>query len=137
MKSVTKVSLAGLKQTADDAIALYNNEFVAGDEPHYPQWAKDLLDLIDAYQSLQHAQSLDGLPVFCYVKEVHPGWPEFNKIDEFSHGRKGGEPLVKLSDVRALFSSRPTPGEIHGQAQGKRPNPAHGAPKPLNHHPFG
>jgi hypothetical protein len=45
------------------------------------------------------------LPIFCYAKQVHPGWPEFNKQDEFSDGEGDGEALVKLSDVQACIAS--------------------------------
>lgn len=53
----------------------------------------------------QSAEKVE-LPIFCYAKQVHSGWPEFNKEDEFSDGEGGGEPLVKLSD--AIAASRRT-----------------------------
>lgn len=53
MKVVSKSSLVGLKKIADDAIATYSAETAAGGEPEYPQWAKDLLNLIDAHHSLR------------------------------------------------------------------------------------
>jgi uncharacterized Zn finger protein (UPF0148 family) len=52
------------------------------------------------------AAAREALPVFCYTKEVHPGWREYNLIDEFSSGNSGGDPLVKLSDVLAHFTAR-------------------------------
>lgn len=52
---------------------------------------------------------LTKLNVAWYVKEVHEGWPEFNKIDEFSNGHTGGEALVKLSDVEALLATLAAP----------------------------
>lgn len=50
---------------------------------------------------------LSSLPIAWYVKEVHPGWPEFNRIDEFSGGLTDGDKLVRLADVEALLATPP------------------------------
>lgn len=42
---------------------------------------------------------------YCYVNEVHKGWPEYNKIDEFSGGRTGGVKLYTEEQVRKLLAT--------------------------------
>jgi hypothetical protein len=71
----------------------------------YQLAVNSLADAVLPEEHPRESKDLAGIPVFTYFKEVHPGWPEFNKMNEFSDG-SSGEALVKLADVHAQLATK-------------------------------